>query len=125
MKTIFCMVRNVPPVVYVISIIAFVVVSCVYASRGEVKLGEIALMVFFFMVWTVLSVLMFQPNDGGCGLSRPLDCRVKFTYLGRTYDVVYHLDAGWLHSKPAVRRGVIELVAEKYPMAVIERCEII
>lgn len=125
MRNIFRMVRSVPPFVYILDLIEFAVVICIYAFSGEVKIGNIALIVFGFMVWTALSVLMFQQNSGDCELARPLDCRVKFTYGGKEHDVIYHLEAGWLRSKAAVRQGVIELVAEKYPLAVIESCEVI
>ena len=94
-------------------------------TNGAEFMGSLVLMVFLFMVWTVLSVLMFQPTDDSCGLSRLLDCRVKFTYLGRKYDVIYHLDAGWLRSKAVVRQCVLEMVFETHPNAVIESCEII
>ena len=125
MKTIFGMVRNVPRYVYMFNILMFAVIGYIYASRCEVNMGSLVLMFFLFMVWTVLSVLMFQPTDDSCGLSRLLDCRVKFIYLGRKYDVIYHLDAGWLRSKAVVRQCVLEMVFETHPNAVIESCEII
>lgn len=125
MKTIFSMVRNVPRYVYIFNILMFAVIGYIYASRCEVNMGSLVLMGFLFMVWTVLSVVMFQPTDGDCELGRPLDCRVKFTYLGRKYDVIYHVAAGWLRSKAVVRQCVLEMVFETHPNAVIESCEII